>query len=758
MSDRIILKSRQVARSRGRLSGNLKTIEFDRDRRVATKNGHLLGRLTPQEALTLDLLIRKAPHVVTNEELQRTLWPDTEVGDPQQRVRDIVADLRTTLGDSAKAPCFIETTSGAGYSFVGTIEACEDNLVPPQPISQPLESASLPAASVSPPEPFHNRSFRRFKLLTATESAIGGVTVLLLIAALLYVYGRIHRPVAEATTQPERASPSGSKASVPRFGRLFAQATSEGRTTTGLNIGYEIGWLLATPDGSTLYAIEKIGRRVTEIDVNDLRITQTFQLPNTARGAAMSRDGKRIYVGSPDAVVMIVDSKRGIVERSIPTVNPVFELTVTPDEEKLFLAMGDKGLDRILIASGEETVLSEFACPLFVDLDKSGRRLFVTYQCGGPSGSDGHDVVEVYDSATEERIGLIRDLPMVGRRPAVSPRGDFILLDASDACITARYDHIGCPSAPGHVFYLVRVSDRTVVKSFSRPKETWGAAFSPDGSRVIFGGYRLVVVDWARDMETEVLPLNGAYSSIFAFSTSRTFVASSLKSMELLVFDGAELGCGQHPGRIANQYSGYGTFDDSVGVSALKAVGDVYFGPGLFGQAFKFDGTGAFLEGAGGGACWPCEGNWTESFFAKFESVDGEMTLLDRESGSSFRWRHRIFKANDNRIKVELGSPSTNVSLSSSASVKLGKWYHIAVVADGLRRIFYLDGAPQGQVELVGPDSERSNRGVVTLGASRNKVAAFSGLLDEITWHEQALSAREAMALAQPRNGSTCRP
>jgi hypothetical protein len=208
-----------------------------------------------------------------------------------------------------------------------------------------------------------------------------------------------------------------------------------------------------------------------------------------------------------------------------------------------------------------------------------------------------------------------------------------------------------------------------------------------------------------------------------------------------------------------NHYSGDGTLDDSVGVSALKTVGAVQFAPGLIGQAFKFNGTGA-LEGSGDATCWPCEENWTESFFANFSKLDpingdmtgGEMTLLDRGGAPGGRWRHRIFKAKDNHLVLQVGEPSARRSISGSAPAQANRWYHVALVADGNRRSLYIDGVLQGYVDLPGPDAEPFNRGLVTFGASRGMRAAFHGLLDEIAWYERALDAREVMTLAHSRS------
>jgi len=341
----------------------------------------------------------------------------------------------------------------------------------------------------------------------------------------------------------------------------------------------------------------------------------------------------------------------------------------------------------------------------------------------------------------------------------VSPDGKLLLLDGNDACINQIYDHAGCPETPGHIFHLIRISDLRVLKSFSRPN-TVEASFLPDGSRLIFGGDPLVVMDWARQTVEEVAPIGRPGYSVFAFSPAgaRTFAASSATGVtELMAFDMGKQGCGLSTEKLVNHYSGDGIFNDSVGVSALDAVGAVQFAPGLIGQAFKFNGTGV-LEGSGDATCWPCEEDWTESFFAKFDSIDGEMTLLDRGGGGGSHWRHRIFKAADNRLVLQVGDPSAKLVVSGSAPAQANHWYHVAVVADGTRKTLYIDGVSTGSVDLPGPHAEPANRGFATFGASRGKQAAFHGLIDEIEWHERALDAHEVMTLAQFRNSGACRP
>jgi len=710
----------------------VKSLELDLSRRLLSKDGHQIRRLTPQEAHTLDFLIRRVPSVVTNEELQNALWPGTEVSDPPQRIREIVADLRTILGDSAKVPCFIETTSGVGYSFVGTIEPVEEEPSPVQPappadMAQPVTTA-LPRQSEGP-------WGWKWVLIFLFLVVLGSSVSVLIVSA--------HRPSA-----------TSGATNLPRVGRIFARSTSEGKTPPRLDLGYKVGALVLSPDGKTIYAFELLGRTVTVVGTADLEIQRKFKLPYDSRGhgVGISRDGRRLYVASQNDAVMVVGTERGDLERLIPAGGPVWDLAITHDERKLFLAMGNAGLKRIEIQGQQTATLSSFACPVFLETDGPGKRLFVSYQCGGPGGRTGHDSLEIYDTASELRTAVIQGLPMVGGPPVVSPDGEFVLLNASDACVTADYDHVGCPQTPSAVFDLIRIADRSVVKSFARPQGTFGAAFSPDGTRLLFCGDSLVVMDWAKQTITEVAPGQRGTHMVFTPDGGRLFLAGDGEN-ELAVFDTEGPGCGSRPSGVANQYSGDGTFDDSVGVSRLEAIGTIGFAPGVVGQAFKFRGAGDSLRGDPASACWPCDGDWTESFFAKFESTDGEMTLLERDAPSPY-WYHRILKSKDDHILLKVGDPLAPLSISSPASLQVNRWYHVALVASGVRRRFYVDGVEMGWLVLPDYPGADPHGGPALLGAGRGKLAPFRGLLDEITWHRRALSGEEVMALAKAR--ATC--
>ena len=87
----------------------------------------------------LAILLERPGDVVTREELQKRLWPDTFV-DVERNLNTAVNKIREVLGDSAESPRFIETLSRRGYRFIGELEPQVQAAVPVE-----LESRLAPA-------------------------------------------------------------------------------------------------------------------------------------------------------------------------------------------------------------------------------------------------------------------------------------------------------------------------------------------------------------------------------------------------------------------------------------------------------------------------------------------------------------------------------------------------------------------------------------------------------------------------------------
>lgn len=78
--------------------------------------------LSPKAFDLLHILVVHRPGVVSKDELNERLWPDTFVS--EINLATLVAELRRALGEDAAHPCFIRTVHRRGYAFSGA--ATED--------------------------------------------------------------------------------------------------------------------------------------------------------------------------------------------------------------------------------------------------------------------------------------------------------------------------------------------------------------------------------------------------------------------------------------------------------------------------------------------------------------------------------------------------------------------------------------------------------------------------------------------------------
>jgi Tol biopolymer transport system component/DNA-binding winged helix-turn-helix (wHTH) protein len=96
---------------------------FEADLRTGElrKNGIKL-KFSGQPFQVLAILLERPGEVVTREELQERLWPDTFV-DVERNLNTAVNKIREVLGDSAETPRFVETLPRRGYRFIAPIAA-----------------------------------------------------------------------------------------------------------------------------------------------------------------------------------------------------------------------------------------------------------------------------------------------------------------------------------------------------------------------------------------------------------------------------------------------------------------------------------------------------------------------------------------------------------------------------------------------------------------------------------------------------------
>jgi DNA-binding winged helix-turn-helix (wHTH) protein len=94
----------------------LDDLVYDEEARQLRRGESALD-LTRKAFELLGLLLKNRPRALSKAELRDALWPKTFVSDSS--LAQVVTELRSALGDDARAPRLIRTVYGFGYAFAG---------------------------------------------------------------------------------------------------------------------------------------------------------------------------------------------------------------------------------------------------------------------------------------------------------------------------------------------------------------------------------------------------------------------------------------------------------------------------------------------------------------------------------------------------------------------------------------------------------------------------------------------------------------
>jgi DNA-binding winged helix-turn-helix (wHTH) protein len=92
--------------------------ELDVEERLLKRGGRTVP-LPPKTLETLRVLVSRAGHLVTREELSHALWPDTYVSDAT--LSQSVWLVRRALGEGPEGESWIETVPRVGYRFLPSV-------------------------------------------------------------------------------------------------------------------------------------------------------------------------------------------------------------------------------------------------------------------------------------------------------------------------------------------------------------------------------------------------------------------------------------------------------------------------------------------------------------------------------------------------------------------------------------------------------------------------------------------------------------
>jgi Tol biopolymer transport system component/DNA-binding winged helix-turn-helix (wHTH) protein len=174
----------------------------------------------------LTILLEQPGELVTREELQKRLWPDTFV-DVDHNLNTAINRIRVVLGDTAESPRFVETLPRRGYRFIGELERTAGPV---------LEPAVEPLVRVEP-----DRAWRSRKTWWKIAAGILAISVVALATLAAFRWRRQLRPNEQAalTAVPFTALPGQaiSPAFSPEGSRIaFAWNGDQGNGAKGFDL------------------------------------------------------------------------------------------------------------------------------------------------------------------------------------------------------------------------------------------------------------------------------------------------------------------------------------------------------------------------------------------------------------------------------------------------------------------------------------------------------------------------------------------
>ena len=148
-------------------------------------------------------------------------------------------------------------------------------------------------------------------------------------------------------------------------------------------------------------------------------------------------------------------------------------------------------------------------------------------------------------------------------------------------------------------------------------------------------------------------------------------------------------------------WPGDGFAYDVVGTNHATLLNGAGYATGEVGQAFRFDGSGAFVALPANLFPFPTSGTATTPFAFElwFQTTNGGV-ILGQQTSPPFQtpagFVPGIYLGTDKFLRVEMFWTGSGNPITTTNNVADGNFHHLAVTYDGTNQVVWLDGAIAG--------------------------------------------------------------
>ncbi len=200
-----------------------------------------------------------------------------------------------------------------------------------------------------------------------------------------------------------------------------------------------------------------------------------------------------------------------------------------------------------------------------------------------------------------------------------------------------------------------------------------------------------------------------------------------------------------------------GTMNDIAGTNPGTPSGGVTFTAGRVGNAAAFDGVNGVVNfGASAGNFGAADFSmhfWIKTSSTRTEGIIGKRSVCDHAN----MWDMRMFGG---RLTLELDQSGSNyLPIATSRAINDNVFHHVAIVRQGATVAIYIDGILDvtGSSGIANVDSGTNLIAGRSACTGFNGEAFFTGVLDELTLVNRALSAGEIQAVVTSADAGICR-
>ena len=220
--------------------------------------------------------------------------------------------------------------------------------------------------------------------------------------------------------------------------------------------------------------------------------------------------------------------------------------------------------------------------------------------------------------------------------------------------------------------------------------------------------------------------------------------------------------CVPPPTNMVSWWTGDGYANDIQGGNHGTLVNGATFAPGKVAQAFSFDGTNDYVAIPHSSTLDLSFGH-TVDLWVKVGAYPPSGLYTTLVSKWTYGAEDKSLTIDPTgKVQYYLYDSFGGIPLSSSTSLALGTWYHLAATYDGTTAKIYINGLLNANKPASGNIGDGNGKLYFghnpDLAASGATLSPFKGLVDEIEWFNRALTTNEIAAIYSAANFGKCKP